>query len=370
MNKAMKNWTGNLGQLGRAALVVAILIPTAHAASTHSITADADAYVRSSSEKKSFGFEHQIELRMGGSGATEGYLQFPLPQYAAYADKVVLRLFAQLADPGAMKALIRSVAAAQWTELELNWQSRPEHRDTIGALNVVGLSGAWYEVEVTTCVKAAAAAGQPSLTLALVPGEESKNRIIIHSRENAQKKPELVFSRQPLSAKISFLPATASPPAGYLSDHGEAFGPHTNGFTYGWSEDIREHVRDRNEARYKKDKFPPNKTPDRRYDFTAYMDNEKMKAPVRWEMGLPNGSYKVRVVAGDAQKYDSIFGLTVEQITVINGVPDTNRRWLEGTATVNVADGRLSLGHTPIASNNKVCFIEITEVENLLAQQP
>jgi len=214
-----------------------------------------------------------------------------------------------------------------------------------------------------------AMAGRNNVTLALVPGEQSKNRTIIHSRENALKKPELVFSRQPLSVKISFLPAKVNPPNGYLADNGEVFGPHTNGFAYGWSEDIREQMRDRNEARYKKDKDPAIKM-DRRYDFMAYMDNDKMKSPVTWEMGLPNGSYKVRVVAGDATKYDSIYGLTAEQMVVVNGVPDTGHRWIEGTVTVNLADGRLSIGHTPIASNNKLCFIEITEVENLLAQKP
>lgn len=367
----MKNRAGNFGRRGLAALVATILLPAAaRAAITHTISADADAYVRSSSEKKSFGFEHQVELSMNGSGATEGYVQFPLPQHAAFADKVVLRVFAQLAEPGAMKALVRSVAPAKWTELALNWQTRPEHKDTIGALSVVGLSGAWYEVDVTACVVTEALAGQSSVTLALVPGEESKNRTIIHSRENVLKKPELVFSRQPLSVKVSFLPARLNPPAGYFADHGDVFGPHTNGFLYGWSEDIREQMRDRNESRYKKDKDPTTRVPDRRYDFLAYMDNDKMKAPATWEMGLPHGTYKVRVVAGDATKYDSIYGLTAENTVVVNGVPDTGRRWIEGAVTVNVPDGRLTIGHTPIASNNKLCFIEITEVENLLAQKP
>jgi hypothetical protein len=371
MTEAMKTWAGKLGRCTVAAVVAGLLLPVvASAAITHTITAEADSYVRSSSEKKSFGFEHQVELRMGSSGATEGYVQFLLPPHAPYADKVVLRLFAQQAEPGVTKALVRSVAPVKWTELELSWQTRPEHRETIGSFEVVGLSGAWYEVDVTAYVKSEARAGQASVTMALVPGAESKNRTIIHSRENATKKPELVISRQPLTAKVSFLPATANPPAGYLADHGAVFGAHTNGFAYGWSEDMRGQVRDRNEGRYKKDKNPNLKTPDRRYDFIAYMDNDKLKAPATWEIALPNGTYKVRMVAGDATKYDSIYGLTAEQTAVVNGVPDTGRRWIEGTATVTLTDGRLTVGHTPIASNNKLCFIEITEVENLLAKQP
>lgn len=364
------NWAANIGRQGLRALAVAFVFTAAHAAILQSVPADADAYVRSTAEKKSFGFEHQIELRMGSGGATEGYLQFSLPQSAPYSDKVVLRVFAQLAEPGAMKALVRSVASNKWSELDLNWLTRPEHLETIGALSVVGLSGAWYEVDVTSFVKPAAVAGETQVTLALIPGEESKNRLVIHSRENPLKKPELVFSRAPLAAKISFIPPKASPPPGYLPDRGEPFGFHTNGQFYGWNMDNRAYMRDRNEAQYKRDKNPPIKAPDRRYDFVAYMDNEKMKSPVTWEMGLPNGSYKVRVVAGDSFRYDSIFGLSVEGVKVIDGVPDANRRWLEGTVTVNVHDGRLSIGHLPGSSNNKLCFIEVTEVENLLAQKP
>src|SRR5262249_19584502 len=103
MNTAMKYRAGNIGRQVLAALVAGIILPVAVRAATitHTVTAEADAYVRSSAEKKSFGFEHMVELSLSGSGATEGYVQFPLPQHAAYADKVVLRIFAQLAEPGA-----------------------------------------------------------------------------------------------------------------------------------------------------------------------------------------------------------------------------------------------------------------------------
>jgi hypothetical protein len=324
--------------------------------------------VRSAAEKKSFSFESQIELTMNSSGAAEGYLQFPLPQHTPYAEKIVLRLYAQLSDPGTASVLVRSVTAATWTELGLTWRTRPEHRETLGTLSIVGLSGAWYEVDVTAYVQAEAALGREVAMFALVPGEESKNRIAIQTRESAQKKPELVFSRKPLAVRIIFQPAKSVPPEGYLADNGDAFGPHTNGFAYGWSTNNQEFVRDRGESHYKRDKNPPIKAPDRRYDFVAYMDNEKMKTPLSWEIGLPNGTYKVRIVAGDSLRYDSIFGITAEQNAVIDGIPDANKRWLDATATVTVSDGRLTIGNTPTSSNNKLCFIEVTEVENLLTQ--
>ena len=93
-----------------------------------------------------------------------------------------------------------------------------------------------------------------------------------------------------------------------------------------------------------------------------------MKSPVSWELALPNGEYRVRIVAGDMQRYDSIFGLKAENVTIVDGVPDASKRWVEGSAPVTVNDGRLTIANTPNSSNNKICFIEVTEVETLLTQ--
>jgi hypothetical protein len=363
-------------QPGCSTLVaLAVLIgvaPVAHAVITQTVNAKADAYVRSVADKKSFGFENQLELRMSAqAGASEGYVQFPLPQHAPFSEKIVVRLYAQLAEPGAMKVMVRSVAPTPWTELGLTWKTRPEHKDTLATLNVVGLSGSWYEADVTAFVRSEAARGAEAVTLALVPGEESKNRLTVQTHESAEKKPEMVFSRQPLSVRLSFQPTNAVPPTGYLADNGWAFRLQTNGFSYGWSKDNTGFMRDRNNGQYKRDaKNPPVKAPDRRYDFLAYMDYEKMPAPVSWEMAVPNSTYRVRLVAGDAQRFDSIFRLTAENVTVIDGIPDAGRRWLDATATVVVTDGRLSIGHGAGASNNKLCFLELSEVENLLTQAP
>jgi hypothetical protein len=365
--------TGLLGRGARGACVALSIFsvlagrsftPTADAAIVQTVTARADAYVRSAADKKSFGFETQLDLRMNAKdGASEGYVQFPLPQHAPFAEKVVLRIYAQLAEPGAAKVLVRSVAPSNWTELGLTWRTRPEHKETLGAANVVGLSGAWYEVDVTAYALEEAMLGREAVTFALVPGDESRNRVAVQAHESAQKKPELVFTRHPLSFRVSFIPTNAVPPLGYYADQGHAFSSHTNGFTYGWSADNRDFMRDRS-----KDKGVKAKAPDRRYDFMAYMDYEKMKAPVSWELALPNGEYRVRIVAGDLQRYDSIFGISAENVTVVDGVPDANKRWLEGTANVTVSDGRLTIGNTTGSSNNKLCFIEVTEVETLLTQ--
>jgi hypothetical protein len=333
--------------------------------------ATGDAIVRSSSEKKNFASEPTLELKVGTfGGASEGYVRFDVPRGAGFCDKVQLRLFGRLSSGATAQVAVRSVTGADWSEDTLNWQGRPEHGTTVGNLQVVGVSSAWYEVDVTSYVRSQIANGKSQIHFALVPGEGAKNGVIINSREASTHQPELVFSRPLFSSRISFVPSAATPPPSYSADRGDVFGARSGGLVYGWNEDNRRNIRDRTDAKYKKDKNPPIKTADRRYDFMAYMDNERMTNRVHWEIAVPPSTYRVKVVAGDAYKYDSIFGLTAEGKMVVEGIPDTNKRWIEGTAVVTVSDGRLTIDNAPSSTNNKLCFIEIKEQETLVSKAP
>ena len=148
-------------------------------------------------------------------------------------------------------------------------------------------------------------------------------------------------------AKINFQPAGTRVPEGYETDTGAVFGVRSNRLTYGWSGDNRENTRNRNSSL----------SPDQRYDTLAYMQPGGKN--LHWEIVVPNGSYQVRVVAGDASSLDSVYGIDVEGIKAISGTPTTLRRWLEGTVTVKVNDGRLTVGNRAEARANKICFIEI-----------
>ena len=68
----------------------------------------------------------------------------------------------------------------------------------------------------------------------------------------------------------------------------------------------------------------------------------------------------MRIVSGDAANFDSVFRTTAEGVLVVNGTPTTSTRWLEGTATVTVTDGRLTIRSGAGAGNNKICFVEIS----------
>jgi hypothetical protein len=150
--------------------------------------------------------------------------------------------------------------------------------------------------------------------------------------------------------RLNFQPARAEVPAGYLVDSGRMFGDRGNGYSYGWNA-RNATTRDRNAA----------EAPDQRYDTLIHLQRPDVcNGACTWEIALPNGLYAVRLVAGDARYTDSLYRLTVEGVLAIDGTPSDNQRWFEGTVTVTVTDGRLTVSGAEGAVNNKLNFIEIT----------
>jgi hypothetical protein len=148
-----------------------------------------------------------------------------------------------------------------------------------------------------------------------------------------------------LFARINFQTNVAAPD-GWLKDIGEAYSDRGNGFLYGWSGNNTGTSRLRNSVN----------SPDFQHDTLVHMQNGGIFS---WEIAVPNGSYQVRIVAGDAGHFDSVFKISVEETLLVDGTPDTNNRWIEGIATVEVSDGFLNVTNAAGASNNKICFIEI-----------
>jgi glucose/arabinose dehydrogenase len=148
--------------------------------------------------------------------------------------------------------------------------------------------------------------------------------------------------------RINFQPAGAPLPSGYLADTGLVFANRGNGQSYGWSLGNTAQTRDRNSAT----------SPDQRYDTLTHLQKPENPDAI-WEIAVPNGTYSVRAVAGDALHFDGVFRLTVEGILTVSGTPTTSTRWIEGTSTVTVSDGRLTIRSGAGSTNNKICFVEI-----------
>jgi hypothetical protein len=152
------------------------------------------------------------------------------------------------------------------------------------------------------------------------------------------------------TARVNFQPVAVPVPAGYLADDGAVFGARGGGLSYGWTTDNTAQARDRNSTL----------SPDQRYDtFNQFQRPAPANPDAVWELALANGTYQVRIVAGDPSFTDSVHRLQAEGVLVLDGTPTADQRWIEGTVLVTVTDGRLTLRAAPGGVNSKVCFIDV-----------
>jgi len=180
---------------------------------------------------------------------------------------------------------------------------------------------------------------------------------MLNSRQmNPHRRAVVVFewleSRTLMSVNlhINFQPANVTVPAGYIADSGLTYGVRTGGFTYGWNQDNSSTARVRNAAI----------SPDKRYDTLEHM--QKAENPnAKWEIAVPNGFYTVHIAAGDPTAIDSKYAIAAEGRTLVTGTPSSTKHWFEGTATIRVTDGRLTITNASGAVNNKIDFLDVTD---------
>jgi hypothetical protein len=55
------------------------------------------------------------------------------------------------------------------------------------------------------------------------------------------------------------------------------------------------------------------------------------------------------------------YQVAAEGVLTVSGTPTPSTRWIDGSQTVAVSDGRLTVTSAAGAQNNKICFIEITQ---------
>lgn len=162
-----------------------------------------------------------------------------------------------------------------------------------------------------------------------------------------------------VATKINFQAAATTTPAGYLADVGLAYGDRGNGLSYGWNTDNTVNARERNSG----------SSPDKRYD-TLNQLQRPTNPNAFWEIGLANGTYLVRIVAGDPSFTDSVHVLRGEATTVVSGTPSASQLFIDGSASVTVTDGRLTISPGSGGVNSKINFIEITPTGGSGSQAP
>jgi Fibronectin type III domain len=165
----------------------------------------------------------------------------------------------------------------------------------------------------------------------------ASRRNLLESLENRQL---MAFTGQ-----FNFQPSWAAAPGGYTIDSGKSYS-WQNGLQYGWNSDNSTNMVDRHSWA------------DDRYDTFAYVG--RSGGASTWEVAVPNGSYSVKVTAGDAIAVDSHYGINVEGQRLINETPTWSNKWAEGAGTVWVNDGKLTVTGASGAWNNKITSIAIT----------
>lgn len=181
---------------------------------------------------------------------------------------------------------------------------------------------------------------------------------------------------------VNFQTPSSVTPAGYLPDIGQAYADRGNTFSYGWwnSPNATTNAaptadtanRERNNAA----------SPDKRYDTFDHFHNATSPAGNNWwEIAVPNGTYQVRVVGGEASNADEFLAfqaeankdpvtgqplidgsgvqLLAQDMTGTTGVA----RWADsGFITVVVTDGNLTISDGPGFANTKIDFIDIDTI--------
>jgi hypothetical protein len=150
---------------------------------------------------------------------------------------------------------------------------------------------------------------------------------------------------------INFQPQGVPTPQGYLADTGKVFGQNANGIKMGWNVDMSERAFDR-QSIY---------APDQRYDtFITMFDKDRVHDKF-WEIELPNGTYVVRLVAGDPGYGKNALKINIENQVGINRETDTFSNWAECKKIIEVKDGRLTVTSAAGALLNSINFIEIDQ---------
>lgn len=161
--------------------------------------------------------------------------------------------------------------------------------------------------------------------------------------------------------RVNFQPSRSWLPAGYtgstdhVADIGLAYGARAQGYTYGWNQDSTANTRDRDVLA--PDATMPN-SPAQENDTLILMQRNGSRT---WEIAVPDGMYHVIMYSDDPSYTDSVYN------TLIEGTPATNRvpggpTSPEGAVDVRVSDGRLTVSNGPQAVNNKINWIEITQL--------
>jgi hypothetical protein len=126
----------------------------------------------------------------------EIYLSFDLSALSTISSGK-LRLFGSLNDTSSasVQTQVFGGAATAWNESTLTWSNKPATvGSALSSATIAGTTKNWYELDVTSFLKAEKAAGRNLVTLVLKNPTQQNALVVFNSDEAASAKPELVVS--------------------------------------------------------------------------------------------------------------------------------------------------------------------------------
>ena len=171
--------------------------------------------------------------------------------------------------------------------------------------------------------------------------------IAVTARADGRTASALINVIDGIALRVTFQPPGTPPWQDWLVDDGAEFADRGNGQAYGWNQANRE-----SRARQS------GNAPDARYDRCLYLQKPSLR-DARWEIALPVGRYRVRVVCGDPLYTNARYRIAVEDEVLLDGEPDAAHPWIDASGEVEVVDGRLTVSNADGAKGNRIAFIEI-----------
>jgi probable HAF family extracellular repeat protein len=157
----------------------------------------ADAYVRAgASASTNFGSLPTVRAKKGVSpdNTRRSYLKFDVAGVHTF-ERATLRLYGHLSNGSTreVQTTIYAVSDTSWDERAITWNTRPDLGAVLSRITVRGTTPQWYEVDVTTFVRAEQQAGRHVISLALRNVLHSSAYAEFGSRESGNVAPQLLI---------------------------------------------------------------------------------------------------------------------------------------------------------------------------------
>ena len=155
-------------------------------------------------------------------------------------------------------------------------------------------------------------------------------------------------------ASFKFGPNDAAMVPGYMPDSGQAYHRDENGYTVGWT-DYDWDNDDNASQTFGGDPTVPTLTGS---GIRTLSDDHDLA----WQVDVPNGTYYVKLVAGDPNVTSGSYGYGVNNTSdFLTGTASAgDGRWISAAHDVTVTDGRLTVYNNYDTTNHSLCYVEIT----------